>query len=257
MTTMRLLSWNVNGLRAIARKGFGDWLQAVAPDVLCVQETKLQEPQVPDALRHLADYQAWFVSAERPGYSGVALYSRVAPQEVGSGFDAARFDSEGRVVWAVYDRFVLYNVYFPNGGASAARLRYKLDFYDAFLAHIQHRVAAGQQVIVCGDVNTAHRPIDLARPAENQTRSGFLPEERAWVDRLLAAGWIDTFRMFCDESGHYSWWDYKTRARQRNVGWRIDYFFVNQALRDHVAAATIHPEVMGSDHCPVGLDVVF
>ena len=256
MSTMRLLSWNVNGLRAIARKGFGEWLQKTAPDVLCLQETKLQEHQVPDALRQITGYQAWFVSAERPGYSGVALYSRSAPRQVGSGFGASRFDDEGRVVWADFGRFMLYNVYFPNGGASAARLRYKLDFYEAFLEHINHQASDGADVIICGDVNTAHQPIDLARPKDNEIRSGFLPEERAWLDRLIAAGWIDTFRMFCDDPGQYSWWDYKTRARQRNVGWRIDYFFVNQALRDHIAGASIHPDVLGSDHCPVGLDVI-
>lgn len=255
MAELRMLSWNVDGLRAIIGKGFLDWLAKEQPDVLCLQETKVGLHQVPEALKNLQGYHAFWVAGEKPGYSGVALLSRTAPLSVRLGFGVERFDKEGRTQVADYGEFVLYNVYFPNGKASAERLRYKMEFYEAFLAHVQELLVEGRKVVVCGDVNTAHKEIDLARPKENEKVSGFLPEERAWIDRFLAAGFVDTFRLFTYEGGHYSWWDYKSRARERNVGWRIDYFFVSRNLVAQVRSAFIVPEVMGSDHCPVGIEL--
>jgi exodeoxyribonuclease-3 len=253
MATLRLLSWNVNGLRAVHKKGFIDWFAREKPDMLCLQETKASEEQLPFELRSVAGYTAYFDQAERKGYSGVALYTRVQPREVRRGLGIERFDTEGRTLALDFDSFVLFNVYFPNGGMSPERLQFKMDFYDAFLDCVEALQKKGRHIVICGDVNTAHNEIDLARPKENQKVTGFLPQERAWIDRLLAAGYIDTFRLFCGESGQYTWWDMKTRARERNVGWRLDYFFVSESLRSSVQSAAIMPGVQGSDHCPVEL----
>ena len=255
MGNLRILSWNVNGLRAVYKKGFLDWFLTESPDVLCLQETKATEEQVPRELKDVEGYRSYFASAERKGYSGVALYSKVEPGTVKTGFGVKRFDSEGRTIVADFGEFVLFNVYFPNGKASAERLEYKLAFYDAFLEHVVALREEGRNVIICGDLNTAHKEIDLARSKENRHVSGFLPEERAWINRLLASGFVDTFRMFNGDPGQYTWWDYKTRARDRNVGWRLDYFFVSESLRDRVKDAFILSDVMGSDHCPAGIEL--
>jgi exodeoxyribonuclease-3 len=256
MKKLRLLSWNVNGLRAAHKKGFLEWFRAERPDVLCLQETKAAPDQLPAELKEVEGYRAHFVApAERKGYSGVGLYTRLEPKEVRDGFGVKKFDVEGRTQLADFGDFLLFNVYFPNGKASAARLRYKMAFYRAFLAHVDKLKAKGARIIICGDVNTAHKEIDLARPRENAKVSGFLPEERAWLDEFVARGFVDAFRMFHDEPGQYTWWDLKTRARERNVGWRIDYFFVSENFTRNVKKAFILPEVMGSDHCPVGLEV--
>ena len=255
MTTLRLLSWNVNGLRAAHKKGFLDWMASDNPDILCLQETKANPDQLPDEVREIPGYKAYFASAERKGYSGVAIYSKVEPASVTRGFGVDEFDSEGRTLVADYGEFLLYCVYFPNGKGSPERLDYKMRFYDAFLEVIDREVDAGRNVVICGDVNTAHKEIDIARPKENEKVSGFLPMEREWQDKLLNHGHLDTLRMFNNEPGQYTWWDMITRARDRNVGWRIDYFYVNQALSSQVKAAYILPEVMGSDHCPIGIDL--
>lgn len=255
MGTIRILSWNVNGIRAVHKKGFLDWIAVERPGILCIQETKASEDQLPEELKDIDGYRSWFVSAEKKGYSGVALYSAIEPLSVEAGFGIGRFDSEGRVIVARYDDFLLYNVYFPNGKASEERLRYKMDFYEAFLGHIEAVRAKGNNVVICGDVNTAHREIDLARPKENETESGFLPEERAWIDRFLAHGYVDTFRRFHDEPDQYSWWTYRGGARSRNIGWRIDYFYVNEEFAGRVRDAFIMPDVEGSDHCPVGIEI--
>lgn len=252
---MRILSWNVNGLRAAAAKGFAAWLQKERPEVLCLQETKAHPDQLPAEVREIAGYNAWFVAGERKGYSGVATYTRLEPAVVRAGFGSRRFDAEGRTLVHDFGAFLLYNIYFPNGQSSAERLAYKMAFYDAFLRHITKVVKEGRDVVICGDVNTAHKEIDLARPKENSKTSGFLPEERAWIDKFLGRGFVDTFRMFHEEAGQYSYWDQKTRARERNVGWRIDYFFVNDAFRTNVKDAFILADVTGSDHCPVGIEV--
>lgn len=249
---MKLVSWNVNGLRAVARKDNLKDAFALNPDVLCLQEIKAMPEQLPPEVREIEGYYAAFNPAERKGYSGTAIYSkRHVPVSNGLGFP--HFDTEGRVQVADFDHFLLYNIYYPNGKASEIRLQYKLNFYEAFLEHVTSAVERGRDVIICGDVNTAHTPIDLARPKENERVSGFLPVERAFLDKFIAAGFVDTFRMFTDAGEHYTWWDMVTRARTRNVGWRIDYFFVNERLKSKVTAASIHPDIMGSDHCPVSL----
>ena len=252
---MRLVSWNVNGIRAAQKKGFLEWLASDGPDILCIQETKANISQLSKALTSAAGYSAYFSPQERKGYSGVALYTREEPKSVDYGLGVERFDSEGRTIVADYGDFVLFGIYFPNGQRSEERLRFKMDFYDTFLERTDALRAEGRNVVVCGDLNTAHKEIDLARPKENSKISGFLPEERAWLDKFLERGYVDTFRVFNQEPGNYSYWDQVSRARDRNVGWRIDYFFVDDGLAGRLSNAFILPEVMGSDHCPVGIEV--
>lgn len=252
---IRLISWNVNGLRAVQRKGALDWFIKSRPEILCVQETKAQIDQLDNGLVNIDGYRSYFCSAEKKGYSGVAIYAAIEPFKVTCGFGDKSFDGEGRVIEAQFDGFTLFNVYFPNGKASSERLKYKMDFYEAFLTVIDGRVKKGQNVVLCGDVNTAHKEIDLAHPKENEKVSGFLPEERNWMDKLVKHGYIDTFRMFNDRPEQYTWWDMKSRARERNIGWRIDYFFVNKAFGKNVKAAFILPEIAGSDHCPIGIEL--
>ena len=258
MTSIKAYSWNVNGLRAVYRKGFLEWFASVSPDILCVQETKAHPEQLPAELAQPPGYHAYFASAtSRKGYSGVALYTKQPPVEVGYNFGIPipEFDEEGRTIVADFGHFVLLNIYFPNGRSSEERLRYKMLFYDAFLKFVTSLKASGKNVVLCGDVNTAHKEIDIARPKENAKTSGFLPEEREWMDSLVGHGFVDTFRMFNAEPGNYTWWDLVSRARERNVGWRIDYFFVSEAFKGRVKDAFILPDVMGSDHCPVGVEL--
>jgi exodeoxyribonuclease-3 len=252
---MRLISWNVNGIRAAHKKGFLEWFESEQPDVLCLQETKAHESQLPAALKDVEGYRVWFTQPERKGYSGVALYTRHEPASVSYGLGVERFDSEGRTIVADFEEFVFLGIYFPNGKRSKDRLLYKMEFYDAFLDYVDHLRKEGRNVVVCGDVNTAHREIDLARPKENEKISGFLPEERAWMDTFLEHGYVDTFRQFNQEPDNYSWWDQMTRARERNVGWRIDYFFADKDFASNLTGAFILPDVMGSDHCPVGIEI--
>jgi exodeoxyribonuclease III len=254
---MRILSWNVNGIRAAYKKGFLDWLKKEDPDILCIQETKAHPDQLTDDLRNVDGYESYFSSAEKKGYSGVAIYTKVKPKKVEHGFGVKKFDSEGRILVAEYPKFVLMSIYYPNGKASAERLKYKMDFYDAFLKFANKLKKQGKNIIVCGDVNTAHKEIDIARPKENEKVSGFLPEERAWIDKFLSNGYLDTFRMFNKEPDNYTWWDMITRARERNVGWRIDYFYVNEEFKKKVKDAFILAEVIGSDHCPIGIELKF
>lgn len=255
MKTIKLISWNVNGLRAVYKKGFPEWLTREKPHMLCIQETKASAEQLPFDLREIDGYFSFFSSAVRKGYSGVALYTQDKPEQVRYGFGIDKFDSEGRTIIADYGKFVLCNIYFPNGKMSKDRLLYKLEFYEAFLSYVDALSAQGKNIVICGDVNTAHREIDLARPKENASISGFLPEERAWIDKLVQHGYIDTFRMFSREPGQYTWWDLKSRARERNIGWRIDYFFINETMKKDVKASYMLTDVMGSDHCPIGLDI--
>ena len=256
MKTIKLVSWNVNGIRAAAKKGFLDWMTAINADIVCLQETKASPEQLDESLTNINGYHSHFSSSiVKKGYSGVVTYSRYAPVATAHGMGQSLFDNEGRIVATEFADFTLFNVYFPNGKASKERLQYKMDFYEAFQLHVSELVGKGRGVIVCGDVNTAHLEIDLARPKENIKVSGFLPEERAWMDRFFAAGFVDTFRIFNQEPGQYTWWDMLTRARDRNVGWRIDYFFVSRNIADRVKNAAIHPDVMGSDHCPVSLEL--
>ena len=252
---MRILSWNVNGIRAAYKKGLLDWFKKEDPDILCIQETKAHPEQLTDDLRNVDGYESYFSSAERKGYSGVAIYTKQKPKKVEHGFGVKKFDSEGRILVAEYPKFVLMSIYYPNGKASAERLKYKMEFYDAFLKFANKLKKQGKNIIVCGDVNTAHKEIDIARPKENEKVSGFLPEERAWIDKFLSNGYVDTFRMFNKEPDNYTWWDMITRARERNVGWRIDYFYVNEEFKKKVKDAFILADVMGSDHCPIGIEL--
>ena len=255
MPALEILSWNVNGLRAILKKGFVDFLQEKNPDILCLQETKASEDQLPPEIRTSWGYHVYFASGEKKGYSGVAILSKVKPLAVSAGFGIEEFDQEGRVLVADYGAFVLLNIYFPNGKASPDRLAYKMRFYDAFLEYVDRLKALGRKIVVCGDVNTAHREIDIARPRENSKISGFLPVERAWMDKFFAHGYVDTFRQFNDQPGQYTFWDVITKARERNVGWRIDYFFVSDSFLPRLKGAYIMPEIMGSDHCPIGIRI--
>jgi len=253
----RLLSWNVNGIRAIYKKGFLDWLKKENPDILCLQETKAHPDQLTEELKNVDEHKSYFSSAEKKGYSGVVTYSKLNPVKVQQGIGIKKFDSEGRFMITEFDEFILFNIYFPNGKASDERLKYKMEFYETFLKHCKKLLKEGKKIVVCGDVNTAHREIDLARPKENSVISGFLPQEREWIDKFLAAGFIDTFRLFNQEPEQYTWWDMVTRARERNVGWRIDYFYISENLKDNIISASIHSSVMGSDHCPVEIELKF
>jgi len=252
---MRILSWNVNGLRAIYKKGFVDWLIKDRPDVLCLQEIKAAADQMPAELKELPGYFAYFSPGTRKGRDGVALFTRTEPLSLECSLGFEGLDDEQRAIIADYGDFLLFNVYFPNGKASKERLSYKMRFYELFLDLMERLLAEGRNIVICGDVNTAHKEIDLARPKANEKVSGFLPEERVWIDRLLEHGFLDTFRIFHSEGGRYSFWDTKTRARERNVGWRIDYFFVTEGMRDRVKSAFILDDVYGSDHCPVGIEI--
>ena len=251
---MKLYSWNVNGVRAAHKKGFLNWLHDTQPDILGIQETKAQPDQLDPELRDPDGYFAYWASAKRKGYSGVALFSKAEPKAVAYGLGIPDFDGEGRTIVAEYEDFVLITAYFPNGGRDLFRVPFKMAYKASFLAFCQELRAAGKSVVFCGDVNTSHRPIDLARPKQNEKHTGFLPEERVWIDEVINKGYIDTFRyLHPEQEGAYSWWSYIGRARESNTGWRLDYFFVSSDLAARIDAADIHPEVLGSDHCPVSL----
>jgi len=253
----RLISWNVNGIRAIYKKGFLDWFKIVSPDILSLQETKAHPDQLVDELKNVDGYESHFSAAEKKGYSGVVTYTKIKPVSVKPGIGIQKFDSEGRFIITEFENFTLFNIYFPNGKASPERLQYKMEFYETFLKHCKKLLKQNKKIVVCGDVNTAHKEIDLARPKENSNTSGFLIEEREWIEKFLSAGFIDTFRMFNHEPENYTWWDMVTRARERNVGWRIDYFYASENLKNNIVSATIHSTVMGSDHCPIELELKF
>ena len=253
---IRIICWNVNGIRAVHKKGFRDWFVGEQPDILCLQETKALRKQFPPDIRNVDGYYTYFSEAERKGYSGVALYTKEKPEKLENGLGVLEFDREGRTIIADYGDFVLMNIYFPNGKMSPERLQFKMDFYDTFLEYADKLKDEGKNLVICGDVNTAHKEIDIARPKENSKISGFLPEERAWIDEFLSHGYVDTFREFNKDPEQYSWWSYRTRARERNVGWRLDYFFVNKEFMKHVKSSTILNQVMGSDHAPICLDLV-
>jgi exodeoxyribonuclease-3 len=255
---MKIISWNVNGLRALHRSGhFGDVFEHT-PGILCLQETKADEDQVPDEVRSVNGYKSYFSSSQiKKGYSGVATYTQLPPTNIEKGMGIKRFDEEGRLVVTHFDSFSLLNVYFPNGGQGPERIKYKLDFYDAFLEYIETLRHTGKGIIFCGDVNTAHEAIDLARPKENENNTGFLLEERAWIDEVVNLGYVDTFRHFNPtKEGAYSYWDLKSRARDRNVGWRIDYVFISPDLLPRLKNAFILSGIYGSDHCPVGIELL-
>ncbi len=265
---MKIISWNTNGLRATAKQGYFTPLFAFNnPDIVCLQETKCEPEQLDESTRNLKGYNSYFsFSKLRKGYSGVAIYSKLKPEKVEYGLGIKKFDDEGRILVAYYSDFILINCYFPNGGGGPERLKYKLEFYDAFLEFINklkqeensplHKATAGRSVIFCGDVNTAHTEIDLARPKENKDNTGFLPVEREWMDELVNNGFTDIFRNFYPEKKDiYTYWDMKTRARDRNVGWRIDYFFTNQSFIKNIKSFKTLSDYFGSDHCPIQIEI--
>jgi exodeoxyribonuclease-3 len=254
--TFKLISWNVNGLRAVMQKDFLGSLDKLGADVVAIQETKLQQAQLNESMARVPGYDStWSHCEVKKGYSGVGAYTRVAPVDARAGFGEARFDVEGRVIEMDFGRFLFFNVYFPNGQMSEERLQYKLDFYDKFFAYTEACRRRGKSVVVCGDFNTAHNEIDLANPKANANISGFLRIERDWLDRIVKSGYVDTFRHLHPDTVRYSWWTYRFKARERNIGWRIDYFFVSRELIEKgcVKEAFIDNTIFGSDHCPTGL----
>ncbi len=255
---IKIISWNVNGIRASIKKGLADYVINEQPDIFCVQETKAEREQVPTDVWPPPGYRDYYHSCSvRGGYSGVATFTKIEPIHVNRNIDIERFDQEGRVMQTDFEHFTLLNVYFPNGGARDERLLYKLDFYDAFFEYCEGLRAQGKKLIICGDYNTAHHPIDLARPNENKKTSGFMDVERVKLDHMQELGYVDTFRLFNQEPEHYTWWDVKTRSRERNIGWRIDYHWVTQDLIPNVVNAYHQPDQHGSDHCPVVLELSF
>ena len=253
---IHITSWNVNGFRAVMRKGFTDWFNTVQPDILCLQEVKAREEQVAELLAPFRDYRIIWNAAERPGYSGVAMWMRREPIDITTGLGNPQFDREGRVITAEFDDFILINAYFPNGQRSLDRLDYKLDFYRLMIDTCRQWKAKGKSVVVVGDFNTAHQEIDLKNPKENSGNSGFLLIEREWVTRFLESGFVDVFReQYPGQEGHYTWWTYRNQARERNIGWRIDYFLLSPDLMPRVTGVSIHPQVLGSDHCPISLQL--
>ena len=258
MATLSLISWNVNGIRAAERKGFLKWMDEGKYEIVCVQETKVSDPNVlsKEMLNPDGYTSYWACASEKKGYSGVAIFTKTEPKKIKTDFGQNILSREGRMLEMEFEDFILINIYFPNGGASDERLKYKLEFYKHFLDYIKKLKETGKKIIFCGDVNTAHHEIDLARPQANIDNSGFMPIERAWLDKFEANGFIDTFRFFHpDKKDSYSWWDMRTYARKRNVGWRIDYFYTSENLKTHLISAKIMPEVFGSDHCPIYLNI--
>lgn len=253
---LTLYSWNVNGIRAAQKKGILDWLHKTKPDILGIQETKAHPDQLDEELRNPEGYHSYWASAERKGYSGVALFTRIEPISVQIGLGIEEYDREGRTIVAEYDEFVLITAYFPNGSRDHSRVPFKMAYKESFLDFCNQLRAQGKNVIFCGDVNTAHREIDLARPKDNQNSTGFLPIEREWIDKVVEQGYIDSFRaLHPDTTEAYSWWAYWGKARERNVGWRLDYFFITPDLERRIISAEILADIQGSDHCPVLLTI--
>lgn len=254
---MKLYSWNVNGLRATYRNGFLDWLYETQPDILALQEIKCQPQQLVDELRQPAGYTTFWAPAEKKGYSGVALYCRQEPLHIFAGIGDPLFDREGRTLTAEYESFYFISTYVPSGTRDYSRVEYKLAYLDSFLyGHCQPLQATGKPLIICGDINIAHQAIDLARPQQNRRTSGFLPEERLWIDKFIEQGLIDIFRVkYPERTGAYTWWLAVGNARGRNVGWRLDYFLISRELAPYVLDSHIHSDVYGSDHCPVSLKI--
>jgi exodeoxyribonuclease-3 len=252
---MKLISWNVNGLRAVLKKGFLDYLETEQPDIIGLQETKLQLDQIPNEIKAMEGYHQFWSCADRKGYSGVALFTKEEPIHVEYSMNVDEFDSEGRTIIAEFKDFVVINSYFPNGQKNDERLQYKLRFYDRMLEIMNDFTSKGKKLYVMGDYNTAHKPIDLKNPKANEKRSGFLPIEREWLDKIIREGYVDTFREYNQNEGEYSWWTYRFNARTNNAGWRIDYFFCNESAKQDLTNAFIQQQVMGSDHCPVGIEI--
>ncbi len=254
--SIKLVSWNVNGIRAVSKKEeFWNWFDNTDADIINFQEVRAEMSKIPKKLLNIEGYDTHFNEAEKKGYSGVGTYTKIEPVNVTQGLGIEELDAEGRVLKIEYPDFVLFNIYFPNSGMEAKRLDYKVDFCDALLDIVVDLKNNGKNVVITGDYNIAHHPIDVYNPANCEGKSGYLPEERAWLDKLEEAGFIDTFRLFDEGENNFTWWSYRTKARERNAGWRLDYFYVNEEIKDKVKSATILNEVYGSDHCPVTLEL--
>jgi len=255
---MKIISWNTNGLRATIKNGFFTPLfSKYKPDILCLQETKAEPDQLPEEVRNVAGYYSYFSHPKiKKGYSGVAIYTKEKPKEVFYGMGIKKLDDEGRLIGVKYKNFTLINVYFPNAGREILRLDYKLEFYEAFLKFVLKLRKSGENVIFCGDINTAHKAIDLARPKANEKNTGFLPIERAWIDKVEKNNFVDIFRKFYpNKKDAYTYWDIKFHSRLRNVGWRIDYFFPSSELVPKIKSTGLLSDYLGSDHCPIWLEV--
>jgi exodeoxyribonuclease-3 len=250
---VKITTWNVNGYRAILRKEALEWVPIVQPDVLCFQEIKVQLDQISEKDASIEGYNAVWNPAERKGYSGVVTFHKTNPLETEKGIGLEKFDREGRVIRSRFEDFYLYNIYFPNGGSENKRVPFKLEFYKELLNVCDELHQAGENLIITGDFNTAHNEIDLANPKSNEKNTGFLPEEREWIDKFLDHGFVDAFRELYPEREDYTWWTYRYNARKKDIGWRLDYFLVSEGLMDSVEDVVIHGEIMGSDHCPVSL----
>ena len=248
---LKIVTWNVNGIRAAVNKGFLDYLREEEPDICCIQEIKAKEANLPDEILNPSGYYGIWHPSERPGYSGVAVFTKTNPLNIQVGLGIPKYDTEGRVLQLDYPDFTLFNVYFPNSQKDETRLQYKLDFYQAFFDYTEDLRKSGKNIIVTGDFNTAHKEIDLANPKENENYPGFLPVERAWLDKIVNLGYDDVFRKFHQEPKQYTWWTYRFGARKRNIGWRIDYFFVNKEFLPMITDCKIRADIHGSDHCPV------
>lgn len=256
--SIKLISWNVNGIRAVSKKEeFWDWFDNTDADIINFQEVRATQDKIPEKLADVEGFHQSFNEAEKKGYSGVGTYSKIEPLEVVKGLGVEELDSEGRVLRIKYPDFYLYNIYFPNSGMNAKRLDFKVDFCNALLEQLVELKNNGENVVITGDYNIAHHPIDVYNPKNCEGKSGYLPEERAWLDELEKAGFVDTFRMFDEGENNFTWWSYRTKARDRNAGWRLDYFYVNEEIRDNVKSAEILSDIYGSDHCPVTLELEF
>lgn len=252
---MRIYSWNVNGLRAVAKKGLFEWIGEEKPDVLCIQETKIQEETLQDNLKNIEGYYSYFSFAEKKGYSGVATYTRHKPKKVSYGVGIEKFDSEGRILITEFEEFTLFNIYFPNGQKDEERLSYKLEFYDSLLEYWNKEVQSGKKLLICGDYNTAHTPMDIKNAKANEKTSGFLQIERDWLDKFMSNGFTDTYRYMNPDKIEYSWWSNMFKSRERNVGWRIDYHFISNNFLPNLKDAKILCDVFGSDHCPIMVEI--
>jgi len=251
--SMKIITWNVNGIRAALNKGALDWAWEQDPDLLCLQEVKARPDQLSESQSNSLTLPYIWNPAEKPGYSGVATFYKEAPSDIQVGMGESKFDLEGRVVSTLQAGFRLFNIYFPNGQRGQERVDYKLDFYAALLGICDDLHAKGEFIIITGDFNTAYMPIDLKNAKQNETTSGFLPVERDWVQKFLDHGFVDIYRKLYPERVQYTWWTYRSGARERGVGWRIDYFLVSEAMLDRVVDVIVHENVLGSDHCPVEL----
>ncbi|MBE6350696.1 MAG: exodeoxyribonuclease III [Spirochaetaceae bacterium] len=254
----RIISWNVNGIRAAEKKDFLQWISHSNADIVCIQETKAHpeqlSPQLISPEHSDGQYYSYWASAKRLGYSGTAIYSKTEPDSIET-LGLEEYDIEGRVITAKYGNLAVISAYFPNSQDAGARLDYKIGFCNEMLKYCDKLVSEGFNIVLCGDYNIAHKPIDLANPKTNEHNPGYLPEERAWMDKFTSSGYCDTFRMFCSDAGKYSWWSYRFHAREKNIGWRIDYTCVNQSFQNSVISSDILSSVMGSDHCPIQIEI--